>query len=99
MSKITKDIESQLKFIDIPKVVNDDVYDKNIINADRLNLDFCACCGKALATSKYYFNSAFGGFAYIPLDDTVYDDTWIMWIGASCKNKLPKEYIFKNSTK
>ena len=97
MATLTKEVETQLRLIPLPQIANDEVYNENIAKASRLNLDFCLCCGKALATSKYYVHTAFGGSAYIPVDETVYDDTWVMWIGASCKSKLPKEYIFKTT--
>jgi len=96
--QLTKEIEDSLKMISIPQTVSDEMYNRNRDKCDRDNLEPCPCCGKGIKEEnrKFYIHSAFGGSMYIPIDETEYPDTWIMYVGSTCAKKINSEYIFKD---
>ena len=95
MSKFTEEKEKELKLIDIPRTINDISFERNRERSDGLDLPHCPCCGRPIQNPKYFFNSAFGGSAYLSIDKTEYDDCWIMGVGPECMKKFPVGYIFE----
>ena len=80
--------------IDIPRIANDDTYEKNRDRAYEKGLEACPCCGKAIPNPKFFFNSIWGGMAYPASDKNEYADAWVMGVGIECQKKFPQEYIF-----
>ena len=80
--------------IDIPKTISDTRFEQNREKADSEGLDHCPCCGRAIHNPTFFFNSAFGGYAYLKHDRTEYTDCWIMGVGPECKKKFPEGYIY-----
>jgi hypothetical protein len=93
--KFTEEKEKELKMIDIPRISNHDFFEKNREKADDLGFDHCPCCGRPIPNPKFFFNSAFGGSAYLSSDRNEYDDCWVMGVGPECMKKFPKGYIFE----
>jgi len=93
--EFTKEKQFELKLISIPQTNDFEVFERNRERADRLNLEHCPCCGKPITNPKYFFNSAFGGCAYLACDKTEYSDCWVMGVGSECRKKFPKGYVFK----
>lgn len=80
--------------IDIPRIDNYDIFERNRDKANDRGLEHCPCCGKALENPKYYFNSIWGGSAYPADDKNYYSDAWEMGVGTECRKKFPEGYIF-----
>lgn len=91
--KFTKELEKELKLIDIPQI-DYDRYEANKERAWEQDFEACPCCGKAIKNEKYFIRTAFGGSAYLAHDDNDYDDTWAMPIGTECRKKFPEGYVF-----
>jgi len=94
---ITKELENKLRMASIPQTVSDSMFSRNQEKANEDNLEPCPCCGKGIKEEnrRFYINSAFGGCMYIPIDNTVYNDTWEMPVGATCVKKINPDYVFK----
>jgi len=97
LAVITKELEPILKLAIIPQTVSDAMHSRNNEKANEDNLEPCPCCGKGIKEDnrKFYINSAFGGMMYIPIDDTIYADTWEMPVGATCVKKINPAYVFR----
>ena len=80
--------------INIPRIANEEMFERNQEKAYSLNLDHCPCCGKAITNPKFFFNSIWGGSAYPSTDKAQYADAWVMGVGSECKKKFPEGYIF-----
>ena len=79
--------------IDIPKLIDDSTYERNVEIAERKELNYCPCCGKTILNPKYFINSIWGGSMYPAADKYEYDDAWIMGVGSESRKRLPKEYV------
>lgn len=94
--QITPEIKQQIKLIDIPTIE----WSKLVSNRDKAEEahaeHICPCCGRELTNLRYYINSAYGGCVYIPIDESVYADTWQMFVGPECMKKFPAGYVFDN---
>jgi hypothetical protein len=80
--------------IEIPQISNYDMFEKNRDNAYSRNLNHCPCCGRAIQSPKFFFNSIWGANAYPANDKIEYADAWVMGVGPECQKKFPKGYIF-----
>jgi hypothetical protein len=78
----------------IPRISNDDMFERNRDKADEQNFEHCPCCGRAIKNPTYFINSIYGGSAYPSDDKTEYNDAWIMGVGTECQKKFPKGYVF-----
>ncbi len=81
--------------IDIPRIENSEMFDRNQERAYSLELNHCPCCGKSIPNPTYFINSIFGGCAYPADDKTEYSDAWVMGVGTECRKKFPKGYVYK----
>jgi hypothetical protein len=81
--------------IDIPRIANNKMFDRNRDLADNKRLDHCPCCGRAIPNAKFFINSIYGGCAYPSIDKTKYDDAWVMGVGTECQKKFPEGYVYK----
>ncbi len=81
--------------IEIPRIGNYAMFERQQEKAYEEGLDHCPCCGKAIKNPTYYFNSIYGGAAYPANDKNQYPDAWVMGVGSECMKKFPKGYIFK----
>lgn len=80
--------------IEIPRIANYDMFERNRDNADSKRLDHCPCCGRAIPNAKFFINSIWGGHAYPSSDKTEYSDAWVMGVGSECQKKFPKGYVY-----
>lgn len=80
--------------IDIPKISNYDMFERNRDKAEEQNFDHCPCCGRAIKNPTYFINSIYGGSAYPSDDKNQYSDAWVMGVGTECQKKFPKGYVF-----
>ena len=71
-----------------------DIIDARRDKANEMDLLSCPCCGKGIKNEKYFINSAFGGSAYIPINEDYLADTWEMAVGSECRKLFPKGYVF-----
>lgn len=95
MKRITETNREELQLIEIPQTTTDwDILDARRDKAEDMDLVSCPCCGKGIKNEKYYINSAFGGSAYIPINDDYLADTWEMVVGSECRKLFPKGYVF-----
>ena len=92
-TEITKSEPQEV--IDIPRIENYDMYERNTERAYEQGYEACPCCGKAIKNPKYFFNSIYGGCAYPASDKTEYNDAWVMGVGTECQKRFPKGYIFQ----
>lgn len=79
--------------IDIPRISDWDLYDRNREKADGNGNEHCPCCGKEIKNPKFFINSIWGGSTYLKNDKFEYPDTWVMGIGSECRKKLPVDYV------
>ena len=79
--------------IQIPRISNSEMFDRNRERADELNLNHCPCCGKKITNPKYFINSIFGGAAYLAVDKNEYADAWVMGVGSECRKRFPAGYV------
>ena len=79
--------------IQIPRISNFEMFDRNREKADELNLNHCPCCGKTITNPKYFINSIFGGDAYPASDKNEYPDAWVMGVGSECRKRFPVGYV------
>lgn len=82
-----------INIIDIPKIDDYQMFERNREKAESNNNEHCPCCGKEIKNAKYFINSIWGGCTYPKYDIEIYNDSWIMAIGSECRKKLPKEYV------
>ena len=95
MEELTLELQRAVKLTTIPQI-DSTQYERNESKSLEANAEhICACCGREIIKPKYYINTAFGGAMYIPIDETVYRDTWQMPVGNTCMKKFNKEYIFE----
>ena len=92
--RFTEEKEKELKLIEIPRTISDERFERNREKADGEGLEHCPCCGRAIHNPTYFFNSAFGGMAYLKHDRTEYIDCWIMGVGPECRKKFPDGYVY-----
>ena len=83
-----------LNIIDIPRIDNYSLFEKNREKANEKDLEHCPICGKGLKNSQYFINSIYGGMAYPSNDEAEYNDAWPMAVGSECKKKFPKGYVY-----
>ena len=79
--------------IQIPRISNSEMFDRNRERADDLNLNHCPCCGKKITNPKYFINSIFGSDAYLATDKNEYPDAWVMGVGSECRKRFPAGYV------
>jgi hypothetical protein len=91
---MTREKEIELKMISIPSIDDMDLFKRNQERAYQKGFDCCPVCGRAITNPKYFFNSAYGGCAYLAIDRAEYDDCWVMGVGPECMKKFPAGYIF-----
>lgn len=63
--RFTEEKEKELKLIEIPRTISDERFERNREKADGEGLEHCPCCGRAIHNPTYFFNSAFGGMAWV----------------------------------
>ncbi len=80
--------------IDIPRIANYDMFERNRDRAEEQNFDHCPCCGRAIKNPTYFINSIYGGCAYPSDDKNQYSDAWVMGVGTECQKKFPQGYVF-----
>lgn len=83
------------EMIDIPRINNLDLFERNMDKAYMEGFQHCPCCGKSIKNPKYFFNSIYGGYAYPSNDKNEYSDAWVMAVGTECQKKFPNGYIFQ----
>lgn len=81
--------------IDIPRIADSDMFDRNEEKAYDKGLEHCPCCGRAITNPKYFINSIYGGSAYPAADKNIYADAWVMGVGTECRKKFPARYVFE----
>lgn len=89
----TQNLEPQ-NIIDIPRISNDEMFERNQEKSYSEGFDHCPCCGRAIKNPMYFFNSIYGGSAYPANDKNEYNDAWVMGVGTECRKKFPEGYIF-----
>jgi hypothetical protein len=87
-------IKEPSSLIQIPIIDNYELYKSNRGKAERKNLEYCPCCGKAIKKAKFHINSIYGGMAYPASDKDTYSDSWVMAVGTECRKKFPEGYVF-----
>lgn len=80
--------------IEMPRISNIDMFERNSERAYEKGLEHCPCCGRAIPNAKYFINSIYGGDAYPANDKTEYNDAWVMGVGSECRKKFPEGYVF-----
>ena len=80
--------------IEMPRISNIDMFERNRERANWTGLEHCPCCGRAIPNAKYFINSIYGGDAYPANDKNEYNDAWVMGVGSECRKKFPEGYVF-----
>jgi hypothetical protein len=88
-----ENLKEPVDIIDIPRILNDEMFQRNEENAYKMSLNHCPCCGKAITNPKYFINSIYGGCAYPSSDKQYYKDAWVMMVGSECRKKFPNGYV------
>lgn len=83
--------------IDIPRIDNDDLYERNEARAYEEGFEHCPCCGRAIKNPKYFFNSIWGSSAYPASGPHVeaVKDAWVMGVGPECAKRFPSGYVYE----
>jgi hypothetical protein len=87
--------------INIPRIDNDELFEKNEEKASMEGFEHCPCCGKAIKNPKFFFKSIYGSCAYPSSGPSVelVNDAWVMGVGSECQKRFPKGYIFQITQK